>query len=69
MLGLPNAQKLALLVNLPALRARRELERRGPEMTADQLFDFVLRATGSQAVAEAAHTARLRAQMDQGRDR
>jgi hypothetical protein len=64
--GLTNGQKLALQAAMPRLHARRMLERYGHKMTADGLYDCVLRATGSRDAAEQAAIAKLSAQLRAG---
>lgn len=54
--ALPDAVKLALEVNRPALEARESLK--GP-VADDRLFDLVLLATGSEDAAAEALSARI----------
>ncbi|WP_020474934.1 hypothetical protein [Zavarzinella formosa] len=66
MFDLPSSRKLALQLALPALEAEDIIRQHAGSLTADQLHDLTLQATGSKPAAERAFLARRNAELRSG---
>lgn len=64
--GLTSEEKLALQLASPSIEAEDIIRNHSGSLTADQLYDLTLEATGSKSAAERAFLARRNAELRSG---